>query len=391
MTPRERFLKICDFALCDDPYFWSIWAWPETIDRWSKEGMPVKNLRNMKEINLHFLGFEDEIEYIPPRGSIQGMGRYGMDPWIVSIDPMFKREVIAEDDQYETIREYDGTTLRRKKGIANSIPQILDYPVKNRQDWDEYQKRLEPLSEGRWLDRWDEIRDEWLAWPIRPGFEGQSWEKRDFPVGMSLMSLYGNIRNYMGMENVSVAIYEEPEFVEEMLDRQAWLAEEMLKKVYESGVTLDWVFIWEDMCYNKGPMVSPAWFKEFMVPRYQRVTKMLKEHGCKMIAVDCDGKIDDLIPLWLESGVNSVWPLERTAGMDARKLRKEYGRDLILMGNVDKRSLAEGREAIDREVTMVEELIHTSGYFVNVDHFIPPDVSYENMKYFVDRVRALKK
>jgi uroporphyrinogen-III decarboxylase len=82
------------------------------------------------------------------------------------------------------------------------------------------------------------------------------------------------------------------------------------------------------------------------------------------------------------AGVDKIRPLERAAGMDARKLRREYGRDLILMGNVDKRALAEGREAIDKEVEMVKELIHTSGYFVNADHFISTDVSYEKMKYF---------
>ena len=391
MTPRERFLKICSFDLPDDPYFWSVWAWPEAVDRWKEEGLPEMELEDYKQVNLHFLGWEDEIEYLSCRGAIRGMGRYGMDPWIVEIDPHFERKVIEEDDTYRTLYEYDGCILREKKDISNSIPEILKYPVETKEDWDEYKKRLEPLSEGRWLDQWDRIKDEWLAWPIRPELDGKSWEERDFPLGMNLLSLYGNLRNYMGMQNVSIAIYEEPELVEEMMDRQTWLAEEMLKKVYAAGITLDWVFVWEDMCYNKGPMVSPKWAREFMVPRYRRITDILYSHGCKLVAVDCDGKIDEMIPIWLDGGINGVWPLERAAGMDPLRLRKEYGKDLVLMGGVDKRALAKGKSEIDREVQMVRQLIAGSGYFVNVDHFIPPDVSYENIKYFTDQVKALKK
>jgi len=75
--------------------------------------------------------------------------------------------------------------------------------------------------------------------------------------------------------------------------------------------------------------------------------------------------------------------------MDPIRLRKKYGKNLIIVGGVDKRSLSKGKKEIDEEVAKVKELIKYGGYFVNVDHHIPPDVSYENLKYFLNQVHQL--
>ena len=68
------------------------------------------------------------------------------------------------------------------------------------------------------------------------------------------------------------------------------------------------------------------------------------------VTVDSDGNIEELIPLWLESGVNGFLPLEVAANMDAISMRKQYGRNIVLIGNIDKRALIGGKEAIKREV-----------------------------------------
>jgi uroporphyrinogen decarboxylase len=389
MNSLEHFKRICNFELKGTPFIWSVWAWPETIDRWYAEGMPVENIETMKPVNMHFLGYDFQTEYIYPRGSIRGLGRYGMDPWIVELDPLFKREVLEEDDQYQVLRDYDGAIVRRKKQGDHSIPQYLEYPVKDQGTWDLYKERLEPFSPGRWPEGWDRIHDKWLAWPIKEGQEGQSWEMRDFPLGMSNLSLYGDMRNYMGLEELSKALFRNKNMVLEMMDRQLWLAVEMLKKVYQHNITLDYVFIWEDMCFNKGPLVSPKWIREFMVPRYRQFTDLLYANGCKCIIVDSDGDISQLLPIWLDCGINATFPLERTSKMEARAIRKKYGNNIILIGNIDKRALAAGKAEIDEEIELVKDMIKHGGYFVNVDHFVPPDVPYANMKYFVDEVLKL--
>ena len=46
------------------------------------------------------------------------------------------------------------------------------------------------------------------------------------------------------------------------------------------------------------------------MPHYKRITDVLNKYGVDIVFVDCDGKIDALAPLWLEAGVNTMFPIE---------------------------------------------------------------------------------
>lgn len=389
MTPQERFKKICSFELPNEVFIWSVDSWNDAFDRWVDEGMPVTNLDNKKQVNEHLLGMQDQNEGIIPKGAIGGMGKNNNPPWCVAIDPVFEVEIIEETDEWIIERDYDGSVNRRQKGHDDAIPQYFDYPVKDRKTWEEYKKRLDPHSPGRWPAGWEIMTGDKLTFPIKPEHEGKHFKHRDFPLGMNLLSLYGNIRNYMGLENISFAIFEQPTLIDEMLDWQMHIALEMLKKVLDAGVTLEWVWLWEDMAYNTGPLVSPKWVKEHMVPRYKPVVEMLRNAGVDALILDCDGNLDELMPIWVDCGINATYPIEIAAGNNPIAMRKKFGDDLILIGGIDKRELAKGKVEIDRQVDVVRELLPHSGYFPNCDHHIPPNVPYENVKYWINEMRKL--
>ena len=127
-----------------------------------------------------------------------------------------------------------------------------------------------------------------------------------------------------------------------------------------------------------------------MLPRYRQITDFLHSHGIDILHADSDGNIDELIPLWLEVGVNFPWPLEVAAGMDAVALRKKYGKDIILGGNIDKRVFIRGKEAIKQEVmSKVPYLVETGPYFPCLDHVIPADISLEGFRYYIDLLREI--
>ncbi len=389
MTACERFKKICRFERTNDPFMWSVDSWNKTFERWVREGMPVRNLDNKKELNAHLIGCLDQNEGIRPRGAIGGMGRNNNPPWCVAIDPVFTPDVISEDEEFVVRRDYDGAIVRRCKSDDDTIPQYLEYPVRDKASWNEYKNRLDPFSPGRWPKGWEIMTEDKTQFPLKPEHAGRHFRERDFPLGMNLLSLYGNPRNYMGVEAISIAIYDDPALVEEMVEWQSHLALEMLKKVVAAGVTLEWVWIWEDMCFNKGPLVSPEWVKRVMVPRYRPVVDLLRANGVDALILDCDGNIDELAPIWVDCGINATYPLECASGMDARNFRKKFGRNLIIFGNVDKRALAEGKAAIDGELAKVREMLAGGGYFPNADHHIPPDVPYENIRYFMNELRKM--
>ena len=191
------------------------------------------------------------------------------------------------------------------------------------------------------------------------------------------------------MENLLYMFYDDPKLIEDMMDHMLYFMMGIAQRVLRD-VRVDCIRFWEDMAYKTGPLISPDMFKKYMVPRYKKVTDFLHSHGIDVIHVDCDGKIDELIPLWLECGINFHWRLEFAAGMDAVALRKKYGKELILSGNIDKRVFVKGKDAIREEVmSKVPFLLETGGYLPSLDHAIPPDVSLEGFRYYMNLLREI--
>jgi hypothetical protein len=380
LTPRERFKRICRFELPDDFFTFGLFCWNETYDRWISEGMPVRNMENVKEVNMHFLGHNNQNEILAPNGAIMGLGKNLNPPWAPPLVPLFPVEILEDLGEHVLLRDADGAIVERRKGDTTSMPKYVKYPVEDAASWEAYKKRLDPCTPERFPAGWDIMSDENMMWPIRPEHDGKGWEQRDFPLGMFLISLFGMPRDHLGLEGFSYAMVDNPSLLQEMMECHAHLAEELLKKVFAAGISLEWVWVWEDIACNTGALIPPGFVKQNM-HRYRRVTDLLHSHHVDAIIVDSDGNLDELLPLWMDSGINATYPLERAAGMDAGRLRRKYGKNLITFGNIDKRNLAKGQREIDGELEKARELLKGSGHFPGCDHHVPPDVSYSNIKY----------
>lgn len=390
MNARERFLSIARFERTNDPMWYFLDAWHEAFLRWHREGMKVQDMSDRKELLMLLLGYQNQYEFLIPNAAIKGIGPLNNPPWVPPLEPPYKEIILEEDGHTITKVGYDGATVRVLKNNPEAMPQYLDYPVKDRKTWEAHKKRLDPFSPERFPAGWDIMSEKTVTiWPLKKELAGKSLEERDFPLFQMCASLFGMPRDYMGIENISIALSDDPHLVEDMMEHQMWFSMEILKKIFKAGISIDVAFIWEDMAYKTGSLISPKIVKEWMVPRYKKITGLLKENGVKVIQVDSDGNIDELLPLWMESGINCVYPIEVAAGMDPLRLRKKYGRDLILTGGIDKRELARDRHAIDRQVDVVRQLIRDGGYFVQGDHHLPEDISYENLVYFIDEVNKL--
>ena len=131
-------------------------------------------------------------------------------------------------------------------------------------------------------------------------------------------------------------------------------------------------------------------FKEKVGPRYKRITDLLKRYGVDIVSLDCDGKLDQLVPIWLENGVNTMFPIEvGTWNASIKPWREEYGRELRGVGGMDKRVLAYDYAAIDAEIERLKSLVELGGYIPCPDHRIPPDARWENVQYYCDAMRKV--
>ena len=115
-----------------------------------------------------------------------------------------------------------------------------------------------------------------------------------------------------------------------------------------------------------------------MLKPYKKLTGFIRDHGVDLIFVDSDGYAEPLLSLWMEGGVNGFYPMERVANMDPVHLRARFGRELRLMGGIDKRAMIDGPEAIDAELANAAPLLKEGGFLPWCDHHVPPDVSLEN-------------
>jgi uroporphyrinogen decarboxylase len=151
-------------------------------------------------------------------------------------------------------------------------------------------------------------------------------------------------------------------------------------------VTIDAFAMWEDMAYNHAPLISPEMARRYMLPRYRLVADFVRSRGVRYVGLDSDGQIGPLIPVWMDAGLDFLYPFEVQSGMDVLAVRRKYGRELRIWGGVDKRALARGPAAIDADLARLKPLIEEGGYIPHTDHTCPPDISYANYCYYLERL-----
>jgi uroporphyrinogen decarboxylase len=192
----------------------------------------------------------------------------------------------------------------------------------------------------------------------------------------------------MGVERLCMTFCDDPAFVEEMMDTVADFTIELAGRILDV-VSLDAFALWEDMAYNHGPLISPEMARRHMLPRYRRVAEFLRSRGVKYVGLDSDGQVDSLIPVWLDAGLNFLYPFEVQSGMDVLAVRRKYGRELRIWGGFDKRAIRDGPAAIDAEIRRLRPLMEEGGYVCHTDHSCPPDISFANHSYYLARMAAV--
>ncbi len=361
MSDRERFLATARYQPVDRTYLLAPWTWEATLTRWHNEGLPA---------NVNLAGhFETDDEFGVP---LAMQGRYGP-----HLHPPLERTILSTTPEFTTVRDEEGNIVKLfQDDPMQSMPQWIEYPMKDRQDWERIIKpRLDARIPGR-----RPVGVDWKQYVER-------MKSRQNALGVWCGSFYGWPRSFMGVERISTMFYDDPGLIHEMCEHIADFAIAAITPILEQ-VTIDFAFIWEDMAGKSGPLCSPAMYRAFMLQPLKRVTDVLHRYGVDIIIVDSDGNNDVLTPLWLEAGVTGLRPFEIAAGCDPVAMRKRYGRNLIIQGGVDKRALALSREDIDREVlSKVPWLCLQGGYFPQVDHLVPPDVPLANYVYYAQLMR----
>ncbi len=354
MNDRQRFLECVRFGSPDRLPYRPQGFWRATRARWHEEGLP-------RNVNLNeFFGFDDW-RYLPVN---------------VKMLPGFEEDVLEDQGEFEIVRTQNGVVKRILKDNPElSMPEWIDFPVKSASDFAAIRSHYDPAAPGRYPADWNSRVEE--------------WNNRDYVLGVDLYNgLYMTLREWLGPEALLYAFFDTPDLIHEMLEFYTDFLIATLKRAF-SDVDVDYLSLSEDIAFKNGPFLSPSQFAEFFVPCYRRLAEFVRGHGVDVLMIDSDGNAQALIPGLLEAGFNGVHPCEVAAGNNVVDLRKEYGEDLILWCGIDKRALAQGKDAIRREVeAKLPYMIEAGGYIPHIDHTVPPDVPFEAFCYYQDLLKS---
>jgi len=387
MNNRERVRAILHYEDYDRMPVVHFGYWNETLDKWAAEGhITPEQARTWADGN--------------PTDAAIG-AKLGFDfNWYTCfapdtrLRPPFERKLIQTlPDGSRHVLDEEGTVILQRDG-AGSIPKEIEHLLKDRKSWEtlylpKLQYEVERVTEAYVLSAGEMVRFDHGG---EEALKANAWTD---PYGLHAGSLFGVIRNWLGIVGLSYMLADDPVLFDEIVDTTAELCyrctDTVLKRICPDGgpAPFDFGHFWEDISFKSGPLISPRIFRKKVGHHYRRITDLMNRYGIDIISLDSDGKVDQLIPVWLDNGVNTMFPIEvGTWGSNIAPWRETHGPELRGVGGTNKVVFTRDYAAVDAEVERLKALVGLGGYIPCPDHRLAPDSKWENVQYYCDRMRA---
>jgi uroporphyrinogen decarboxylase len=364
MTDRERHIETLLFGTPDRIPFTPGGPRRSTLKRWHAEGLAE--------------GADWFVSLCADIGVPCDLPANPVQPGVnLRMIPTFEEKVLEHRDGHYIVQDWMGNITEISDAydytyIRNAYDFVTrkwhKFPVETREDFEAMKTRYNPDDPARYPADFDAVRVPAMrgrTWVTRIGFPGPFWQMRE----------------WCGFEPLCMLFIEDPDFVMEMATFWTDFVSRALARALDAGV-VDHVHMSEDMAYKDKSMVSPAMARTTLQPAWTRWTREAREAGVPVIDMDSDGRIDLLIPLWIESGINCCDPMEVAAGNDLVAYRKQFGHAISYTGGVDKRCMAKGGRIVEAELARLEPVVRDGGYIPGCDHGVPPDISWADFKHY---------
>ena len=356
MTDRERFNNQMHYRSVDRCFNMEFGYWDENFHLWPL--FRDNGIKNNGDAD-RFFSFD----------RIAGAGGR------VWLNPGFPQTVVEETATSRIMMNSDGLLAEVPKDGHDTIPHYVKASVVTPDDWKRCKEERMRLDDPARIINVEKIRQSHPP-------------TRDYPLGIDCGSMIGRIRNMLTFEGLAYACYDYPDMVEDMVETSCRLVENALDQLLPH-IDFDFATGWEDICFKNGPIVSLDVFTNVVVPRYRRIGRKLHAAGIDLWYTDCDGDVRPLLPGFLEAGINCLFPYEVNSCVHPATLLEEYGKDLRIMGGIDKLELIKGPSAIRAYLESVVPLVERGGYIPFCDHRCPPDVNPDDYLFYLDLKQAM--
>ncbi|HCE44525.1 MAG TPA: hypothetical protein DET40_13340 [Lentisphaeria bacterium] len=366
MNERQRILETYLFGNPDRIPLNPGYERKSTRDAWRTQGVP-KSVKDSELIEYAYRQAGGKLEW--PKG---GKG-FGVNERMI---PMFEEKVIEKKADSQIVQDWKGNICEignefTVEYLRNAIDFVtrrwVKCPVENRADWEDMKRRYDANDMSRF--------------PNDAAALGQELAVREHFTQIHLSGPFWQLREWVGFENLCTMFYDDPDFVREMIQFWQDHVSQLLRNAFKYHVP-DMVHLSEDMAYKSFSMISPDMTREYLLPTWKKWGEIIRGAGVPVYAMDSDGFIGELIPLWIEAGINVCDPIEVAAGNDIVDFRKRFGRNIAYAGGVDKREMAKGGKFIEEEIKRIEPVIKAGGFIPSCDHGVPSDVTWPNFVYY---------
>ena len=371
MNNIERTLNILHFRDADRLPAVHFGYWPELLLEWAEQGkIPQEIARGWGDGNAKDRELDRLIGWDFDWGTTVG-ARSGL-------FPPFEEKVLETLPDGSLRRQSGSGIIERIKPGKVSIPSEDDYLLKDRDAFVElYLPKMQFSPERIDLDYWRHFNES------RPN---------DRPVGLHIGSVLGDIRNMTSVVGMSYLLYDEDETLfADIIDAYADMQYQCVKAVLETGAKFDFAHYWEDICFKNGPLIAPDIFDELCAKHYRRRNELCHAYGIDIISLDCDGVTDQLLPTWVENGVNTMFPIEVGVwGDQFAPAREKFGRKVLGVGGMDKTALRKDKASVDAELERMKRLVSLGGFIPCPDHRLMPGTKFELVQYYAEKIKEIR-
>lgn len=219
--------------------------------------------------------------------------------------------------------------------------------------------------------------------------DAAKWQGEYAILGGEWAPFWHDAIDLLGMENLLVKMYEEPEIVDAVISRIVDYYASVTEKTFkEAGDAIDIFFIGNDFGSQTGPIIGEELFRRFIFPHLKRLADLGHKYGHKVM-LHCCGGFAPLIPCLSEAGIDALQSLQPDArDMEPESLKKKYGDIIVLNGCVDSHNIL-----IDGYPEMVEEktrrilsvMMAGGGYILSPSHdYLLEETPVENVLAMYD-------
>ncbi|MCC6124109.1 MAG: hypothetical protein IT426_04045 [Pirellulales bacterium] len=308
-----------------------------------------------------------------------------------NMDPKIQPfEVVEQSGEDIVVKTGFGATIRRRSDLP--MPHYEAFSVKRPEDMAAFEFD-DPADPRRFFTGGDDqincVGDDLLR-------NLSCWNERldayakDFAVFGSVCEVYEFLWRIVGSENALYWMATDTELFQAFVDRCGkFLLDFTAAQIAAAQGRLAGMYIWGDVAYVKGMLFGAPRWREMFKPHVKNLIELCHRHDLMTIYHGC-GDARAIYEDFAEIGLDGYNPLEAKAGLDVVEIKKQMGKKLAFVGNIDVRELESGDPArIRREVRYKLQAARGGGWIFQSDHSISSGVTPESYALAIATLREL--